>query len=284
MKQLVILVTGATAGIGRHAALELARRGHRVFAAGRRTAALRVLENENPNIEGVVLDVTNQASIDDAKETIARKTDGHGVDVVVNNAGWGLVGPLEELSDADLRAQFDTNVFGLMAVTRAFVPQMRERGFGRVINVSSMGGRITFPLMGAYHATKYAVEALSDALRIELGAFGISVSLIEPGAIRTEFTDVALTDIKRFEDGAYGAVLRNAKALEDQFMATAVGPEHTTRAIVKAVESKRPSARYIAPRRVAFVLAIFAILPTRWMDGLLRMAMRLTPKQLEAAT
>src|SRR5262249_49168996 len=144
MKKLTILVTGATAGIGRHAALELAKRGHRVFAAGRRANALQALEKESKNIEGIVLDVTTQESIDDAKESILRKTNDRGVDVVVNNAGWGLVGPLEEISDAELRSQFDTNVFGLMAVTRAFVPQMRERGFGRVVNVSSMGGRITF--------------------------------------------------------------------------------------------------------------------------------------------
>lgn len=279
-KRLVVLVTGATAGIGRHAALELARRGHRVFAAGRRAHALEALEKESANIEGIVLDVTSAASIEAARATILERTRGHGVDALVNNAGWGLVGPLEEIEDADLRAQFDTNVFGLMAVTRAFAPLMRERGFGRIVNVSSMGGRITFPMMGAYHATKYAVEALSDALRIELGAFGVSVSIIEPGAIRTEFNDVALGKIDRFASGAYGMIVRNAKALEDMFMKAAVGPEHVTRAIVKAIESRRPCARYVAPRRVMALLALFALVPTRWMDALLRAAMRMTPRQL----
>jgi short-subunit dehydrogenase len=138
----------------------------------------------------LTLDVTSATSL--AVATLERRTKGYGIDVLVNNAGYGLVGPLETIDDADLRAQFDTNVFGLMAVTRAFLPAMRDRRAGRIINVSSVGGRMTFPLMGAYHASKYALEALSDALRLELLPMGVHVSLIEPGPIRTEFNDRAM--------------------------------------------------------------------------------------------
>jgi len=279
MKESVVLVTGATSGIGRHAALALARRGHRVIAAGRREAALASLADEARAIDGarletVVLDVTSAASIEAARAEIDRRTDGHGVDALVNNAGMPVLGPLELVDDADLRRQFDTNVFGLMAVTRAFLPQMRERGRGRIINISSMGGRITFPLGGAYHASKYAVEALSDALRIELAPFGVQVALVEPGVIKTEFIDRSMDSVAKIGQGScYDPVLSRADALREQTEKTAVGPEPVTRAIVHAVEARRARARYVAPFRVHFVLALFALLPTRLMDGILGAAL-----------
>lgn len=270
--KLTILITGATAGIGRHAALDLARAGHRVFATGRRVAALEKLREDEPRIETLVLDVTDAKSIAAASYEIDRITDGYGVDVLVNNAGYGLVGPLESVSDADIRAQFETNVFGLMAMTRAFLPRMRERLFGRVINVSSMGGRVTFPFMGAYNATKYAVESLSDALRNEVAPFGVGVVLIEPGAIHTEFAAVAMVTAEKYKGApsAYSAVLARSDALQKRMMSTAVGPEHVTRAIRKAIEAKNPSARYVTPWRIYFALTLFTILPTSWTDRLLR--------------
>src|SRR6185312_15795275 len=192
MQSKTILITGATAGIGRAAALALAKAGHVVIATGRRHDALQSLQAE-ARAEGargalhvIALDVTRTESIDGAKREVDRITQGRGLDALVNNAGYGLIGPLEAISDDDLRDQFATNVFGLVAVTRAFVPAMRARGEGRVINVGSMGGRVTFPFMGAYNATKYAVESLSDALRMELAPFGVRVALIEPGAIHSE--------------------------------------------------------------------------------------------------
>src|SRR6478736_1285835 len=139
-KQQTILVTGATSGIGRHAALYLSKRGHRVFASGRNEKALAALKT------------------------------------LPGAAGFGVLGPTELITEADMRAQYETNVFGLMAVTRAFLPAMRARRSGRIINVSSLGGRYTLPFFGVYNSTKYAVESLSDALRIELGPFGVHVS------------------------------------------------------------------------------------------------------------
>ncbi len=282
MKPLVVLITGATAGIGRAAALELARAGHRVFATGRRAEALASLakEAEGLALETLVLDVTKQASIESAKAEIDRRTGGHGVDVLVNNAGYGLVGPLEDISDADLRKQYDTNVFGLMAMTRAFLPAMRARKSGRVINVSSMGGKVTFPFMGAYNSTKYAIESLSDALRVEVAPFGVYVSLVEPGAIKTEFADVAIGGATRNEGSAWGPAIEESDAMRAKFDATAVGPDVVARAIHRAAVARRPSARYVAPFSTYAVLAFFRLMPTRWMDWLLAVATGNTAKKL----
>jgi len=285
MKPLTILITGATAGIGRHTALALARAGHRVFAAGRRQNQLDSLEKEAAGLalEGIVMDVTQADSIAAAKKVIDERTNGYGVDALVNNAGFGMLGPLEDLGDDRLRAQFETNVFGLMAVTRAFLPQMRERGFGRIVNVSSMGGRMTFPLMGAYNATKYAVESLSDALRNEVHAFGIGVSLVEPGYIRTEFADVAMSKLEAKPGSPFAPLLGRAGEVLELFERTGVGPEHVSRAIRKALESRRPSARYVAPWRTYLALWLIHAMPTAWMDAIYRNVMGLTRRTLVKA-
>jgi short-subunit dehydrogenase len=288
MKSLTILITGATAGIGRHAALHLARKGHRVIATGRREDALAALSEEAKEKGGIVetiqLDVTDPASIAAAKAKVDELTQGRGLDALVNNAGYGLVGPLSEIDDAELRAQFDTNVFGLMAMTRAFVPQMRARGKGRVVNVGSMGGRVTFPFMGAYHATKYALEAISDALRNELAPFGIGVSLIEPGVIKTEFTDRAMGELSRYDvpGSPYAPIFSRANEMRAKFDATGVGPEVTSEAIEHAIVARRPRARYLVPFRVNFFLAFFKMMPTRWIDAILRGLSGLTRARLAA--
>jgi short-subunit dehydrogenase len=284
MNAKTILITGATAGIGRAAALSLARAGHVVIATGRRVEELAKLKTEAAGaaLHTVRLDVTSADSIAAAKRAVDELTQGRGIDALVNNAGYGLVGPLDSIADADLRAQFETNVFGLMAVTRAFIPAMRERGAGRIVNVSSMGGKVTFPFMGAYNATKYAVESLSDALRNELAPFGIRVSIIEPGAIHTEFADVSIGFTSKYSDPSnpYAAVMADAEKIRNQFEATAVGPESVVRAIERAITSRRPAARYVAPFRTNFFLLAFRVLPTSWMDAILRAALGLTRKRL----
>jgi NAD(P)-dependent dehydrogenase (short-subunit alcohol dehydrogenase family) len=247
-----VLITGATAGIGRHAALHLARAGWRVFATGRNRTALDALAAEAAGtpLETLELDVTDADSIARAKTEIHRRTRGAGLDAIVNNAGYSQPGPLEEVSDADLRAVFETNVFGLMAVTRAFVPAMRERGRGRVINVSSVMGRLTMPFNGAYCATKYAVEALSDALRNELAAFGIKVVIIEPGPIKTNFNDTALRQMESYRSGPspYAGIAEKADEIVKEIESRAFGPEVVTKAIEKALTARNPAARYLAPR------------------------------------
>lgn len=280
-----ILITGATSGIGRHAALTLARRGHRVFATGRRQHALDSLqvEAEGLRLEALRLDVTDDASIEAARDEIVARTGGHGVDIIVNNAGYGHLAPTELVSDADMRAQFDTNVFGLMAVTRAFMGPMRQRGSGRIINVSSVGGRLTLPLFGVYNATKYAVESLSDALRMELGAFGIHVSLIEPGVIDTGFADVSMNLMERYQGGRagdYEPIVARADQLKAQTDRMAVGPKVISHAITRAAESRRPRARYVAPFRARVMLAFAGMLPTRWVDGIMRLSLGMTRRRL----
>ncbi len=156
----IVLVTGATAGIGRTTALLLARQGHHVIASGRKAAELMTLKGEAAGLrlDTLMLDVTSAPSIAAAVTEVDRLPDGHGVEVLVNNAGYGMLGPTAEISDAEMRRQYDTNVFGLMNVTRAFLPRMRDRRSGRIINVSSVGGRITLPFFGVYNSTKYAVQ------------------------------------------------------------------------------------------------------------------------------
>jgi len=286
----IILITGATAGIGRHAALELVRQGQHVIATGRREHALAALLEEakalgTGKLETLRLDVCDEAAVKAAAAEVLARTGGRGIDVLVNNAGYGQMGPLEEVSDADLRKQYDTNVFGLMNVTRAFLPQMRARGAGRVVNVSSVGGRETFPLMGAYNSTKYAVESLSDALRRELHPFGIDVSLVEPGPIRTEFNDTAMATIDRERLGAspYARVIEQAERFREQFEKQSAGPEVTTKAIVHAALSRRPRVRYVVPFSSALMLSVFAFLPTRVVDALMRAMAGLTRKNIGAA-
>jgi NAD(P)-dependent dehydrogenase (short-subunit alcohol dehydrogenase family) len=284
-----ILITGATAGIGRHAALHLAHRGHRVIATGRNEDALAALraeaESDGVTIDTLRLDVTDPASIEAAETLVDRLTEGHGLDVLVNNAGYGLAGALAEVSDADLRAQFDTNVFGAMAVTRAFLPAMIRRGGGRILNVSSIGGRVTFPMMGAYHASKYALEALSDALRLELAPFGIDVVLIEPGPIDTNFlarmNDAA--DPYRTEASLYAGAFPQIDAIERRTTEMSGGPEPVSRAMARAIATRRPRARYVAPASSAVGLALVRMIPTPWRDGLFRLLFGLRRHRLAPA-
>ncbi len=278
-----VLVTGASAGIGRHIALDLARRGHRVFAAARNEAALAALvveaRAEGGRLEAVALDVTSEASVTAALAHVRARTDGHGVDALINNAGYGQGGPLLELEDAALRRQFDTNVFGLMAVTRAFAPDMVARGRGRIVNVSSIGGRVTFPFFGAYHASKYALEALSDALRIELGPLGVQVAVVEPGPIRSQFSEVAFGSLGGAAVGAggsggtaYAASYRLAGDLRAGTDRVSFDPAHVARAVRLAIGSRRPRARYVAPWFLGGALALLTRMPTRWLDAILRRA------------
>jgi NAD(P)-dependent dehydrogenase (short-subunit alcohol dehydrogenase family) len=270
-----ILVTGASAGIGRFVALDLAARGHQVFASGRNAGALASLASEASSLghtlSPLVLDVTSAESIRAAVAAVRAQTAGHGVDVIVNNAGYGQGGPLLEVSDATLREQFDTNVFGLMAVTRAFVPEMLARGRGWIVNVSSVGGRVTFPFFGAYHASKYALEALSDALRAELWSFGVHVALVEPGPIRSQFSERAFGSLPATQEASpYAASYARAGGIRSASDRASFGPEHVARAVESAIGSRWPRARYVAPWFLAIPLALLPLVPTWLTDALFR--------------
>jgi len=280
-----ILLTGASSGIGRDTALALARAGHRVLVAARRLPALETLRREAPSLEVLSLDLDDPASIAALAAEVDHRTSGRGVDVLINNAGYATAGALAELDDAALRAQFETNVFGLMSLTRALVPAMIDRGAGTIINVSSVSGRIPAPILGAYHASKYALEALSDALRMELAPFGVQVAVIEPGTIRTEFASRAMAEATRERTTAsrYARVYERAAQLERRFDRLAGGTAPVVRAITRAVSAKRPRARYVAPRSFALMIALVRLLPTCWVDGAMRRMFGLTRKQLASS-
>lgn len=271
-----VLVTGASNGIGRFVALDLAARGHRVFAAGRSEKALASLRDEASQkglaLETLQLDVTSADSIDAGARLVRERTAGHGVDVLVNNAGYGQGGALMELSDRTLRDQFDTNVFGLMAVTRAFAGEMLARGRGWIVNVSSIGGRVTFPFFGAYHASKYALEALSDALRGELGPRGVHVAVVEPGPIRSLFSERAFGSLPDGQASPYASTYARADGIRTTSDRFSFGPEHVARAVRKAIGSRRPAARYVAPWFLAPMLGFMTLVPTRLLDAIFRRA------------
>ncbi len=285
----IVLITGATAGIGRMTALFLAQHGHHVIATGRKPAELAKLQVEaapavatskGGRLDTLLLDVTSQVSIEAAAKAVDALTNGHGLDVLVNNAGYGALGPTAEISDSEMRRNYETNVFGLMNVTRAFLPKMIERRAGRIINVSSVGGRITLPYFGVYNSTKYAVESLSDALRYELRPFNIDVALIEPGVIRTNFEATAVANRDQFAASPYAksiARYEEMSKLADRF---ASDPIVIAKAIRRAVEARRPSARYVAPFSTNAVIWFARLFPTSVWDWAMRKAGFLSPQAL----
>jgi NAD(P)-dependent dehydrogenase (short-subunit alcohol dehydrogenase family) len=262
-EQLTVLVTGASSGIGQATAAEFARRGHTVFAAARR------MSPPAPNLHPISLDVTDPESIQAGWATIQALTAGRGVDILVNSAGFVLARPVEELTDDELRRQFETNVFGLVAMARTVLPGMRERRAGRIITISSLVGRFTFPGMGAYCATKYAVESLSDAMRQELKGFGIDVIIIEPGSVATNLADAAdgqRSDASPTNTSPYASLIRNGEKYFAEEIAKAMPAERVAKAIAKAAQHRRPRTRYVIPANKRLLLALLTGLPDRLAD------------------
>ncbi len=268
MKQ--VLLTGASSGIGRATALALAQAGHRVLAAGRRPAALEALAAQAPGrIEPLAFDL--EAPLQQPLAEIDRLTDGAGVDVLVNNAGFGVAAATAEIDGAAVRRQFDTNVFAPLRLAQALWPAMAARGGGRIINVSSLGGRLVLPMYGAYNATKFALEALSDALRLELAPLGIDVVVIEPSVVRTAFLERSLAQ-PAGDDSRFAAPMRNLIAQRDRLERMAIAPEAVASAIVHAVQTRRPAARIAVPRSHGWAIGAMRWLPTRLRDAILRRA------------
>ncbi len=279
---MIVLITGATSGIGLAAAKELARLGHRVFAAGRNQQVLAALTADG--IEGVTLDLTSVDSIERAHALVHERTNGHGVDVLINNAGYATAGPILEMDTATFREQFETNIFGLVALTKRFAEPMLERRAGRIVNVGSVSGRVPAPLLGAYHATKYALEALNDAMRMELAAFGIDVVMVEPGTINTGFARRTMTEALAFTSRGkptrYAGAFTKIETLEKSFALVASSTKHTTRALVHAALARRPCTRYVAPWRFWALIVAFQLVPTRIADALTRLSFGLTRRTL----
>ena len=276
-EQLNVLVTGASSGIGKATSLEFATRGHIVFAAARRAGELEVLARSTERIQAVPIDVTEAESVRAAASRIDQPTGGHGIDVLVNSAGYALGGPVEALSGDAIQHQFQTNVFGLLDVTRAFLPRMRERRNGRIVNVSSVVGRVVFPGMGVYSATKFALEALSDALRMELAPFGISVVIVEPGFVKT---DISLASERQAADFAVTAggyeelIKKTSEFVGKQVAENGIPPERVARRIADAAESDNPKARYLLPLSSRLLVGLMGNLPDGAADRAKRLAAR----------
>lgn len=263
-----ILVTGASSGIGRATAVQLAEAGHTVFAAARRADRLAELAGEvSGTVIPIELDVCDPESVRNAVGTVA-DTRPDGLDVLVNNAGYALTGPAETFTTADVRAQFETNVIGLFDVTRAFLPQMRARRAGRIVNISSLLGEITVPGSGIYGGSKHAIEALSDALRMELKQFGINVVVVQPSFVSTE---INVTKHMATSGGAiadYATLESELTTYLEAQTKKAVAAEVVAACVVRACLTSRPKARYVTPRRDALILGMLTTLPTGLTDAL----------------
>src|SRR2546423_897146 len=266
----VVLITGCSTGIGRATGERLARKGWNVYASARRPESIEDLKQKG--CKTLALDVTDEASMRAAVDQVVGEEGAVGA--LVNNAGYSQSGALESVPMDQLRRQFETNVFGLLRMCQLVLPGMREQRDGRIVNISSMGGRVTFPGGGAYHATKYAVEALSDVLRFEVSGFGIHVVLIEPGLIRTQFGEAAVSSIGEIEqDGPYAkfnaaVVATTAGAYHGPLSRLGAGPEAVARTIEKALTKSRPKARYPVTASARLMLAQHAILPDRAWDAM----------------
>lgn len=242
----VALVTGATSGIGEATAYRLQARGYVVFAAGRNRHALDALQSRG--LQARALDVTNERAVAQFVEEV--HTDYGGVDVLVNSAGFGFSSPLEQVTLSDLRSIFETNVVAMLHLSQAVLPVMRARGAGTIVNIGSTAGRWTTPGVGAYHISKYGVEALSLALRAEVRRFGVRVVLIEPTGVRnTRFVEAQLTARQSdADDDPYGEFKRRytelTRTLAESRVMT-VGADTVARAVVRAVEAKNPRPRYV---------------------------------------
>jgi NAD(P)-dependent dehydrogenase (short-subunit alcohol dehydrogenase family) len=261
-----VLITGCSTGIGRATAERLAAGGRKVYATARRLESIADLAGKG--CETLALDVTDEASMEAAVKHVE---DAEGaVGVLVNNAGYSQSGAVETVPMDEVRRQFETNVFGLFRMCQLVLPGMRRQRWGRIVNLSSMGGRLVFPGGGFYHGTKYAVEAISDALRFEVKNFGVDVVLIEPGLIKTEFGETAAKGTGA-GDGDYAEFNKavaeaTAGAYEGPTMRLGGGPDAVARKIEKAIGSKRPKARYPVTASARILLTQRALLPDRGWD------------------
>jgi len=268
-----VLITGCSTGIGRATAEHLAARGWTVYATARNPEAIRDLAAKGCKV--LACDVCSEQSMRTAVDTV-EKAEG-AVGVLVNNAGYGQEGAFEEVPLEMIRRQFETNVIGLARLTQMALPGMRKQGWGKIVNVSSMGGKLTLPGGAFYHATKHAVEAMSDALRFEVRGFGVDVIVVEPGPIKTAFMDTAIAAVPNALGPAspytsFNAALKAKirEAYEGPMGAFAVGPEAVAKAIERAISASRPKTRYIVTAAAHMMMAVRRWLPDRMFDVFLR--------------
>jgi len=263
----VILITGASSGMGYETARILAEQGHRVYGAARRVQKIEELAEYG--VQALPLDITDEASIIACvKEIISREGR---IDVLINNAGYGYFGAIEDVPMADAKHQFEVNIFGLARMTQEVLPHMRKQHSGRIVNLASVAGHVTLAFGAWYNATKYALEAFSDALRMEVKPFGIEVVIIEPGAIRTDWGIIAADHLRdSSKGGAYEqTATRMAEGLRKLYLSKIpTDPKVISRKIARAAVCRCPRTRYRTGRGAKFMVFLHTILPARWWDAI----------------
>lgn len=267
MKQKVILITGASSGIGYDTAALLAKQGHKVYGAARRIDKMQPLKTLG--VTPIMMDVTDEASMAAGVQALL---DAEGrIDVLVNNAGYGYLGAVENIAMEEARKQLDVNVFGLARLTQLVLPVMRKQGSGRIVNVASIAGKMSFGFMGWYSVSKYAVEAFSDALRMEMRPFGVDVVIIEPGGIKTDWGIIAANHLEESSKGTVyeGATTNEANLLRYTYSSKLLSkPSVVAKAISKGVNRRRPRARYRTGMGSRSLVFFHWLIPTRWWDAI----------------
>lgn len=263
----VILITGCSSGIGRAIALSAVRKGFTTVATSRNIKMLETLKAEGCVIRP--LDVTDEGQ---RRQVIDELTDLYGpVDVLVNNAGYGELGPYEEVPLDRWVAQFQTNIFGPVGLTQLVLPGMRSRGYGRIVNVSSMAGVLVLPAGAAYHASKYALEAATEVLSMEVRRFGIGVSLVEPGAVRTQWFD-HVPALKQYSGGTYGKLTGELDQLLGKRVPHGLDPDRVAATVMRAVSARRPRVRYRVGAEARTLIAVRKLLSPGMWDRCVRVA------------
>lgn len=260
----VAIVTGASSGIGKETALRFLQEGYEVHAAARRIDAMRDLEEKGAHLHH--LDLTQGESIDTFVTAVLSQSER--IDVLVNNAGYGSYGAVEDVPLSEARAQMEVNLFGLAHLIQATLPTMRQQRSGKIINITSIGGKLWTPLGAWYHASKFAVEGFSDSLRNEVRPFGIDVVIVEPGGIKTEWSTIAVDNLKKTSgNGPYRALAdRVTRMFTSQGIEAGAAPHVIANVIWRAASARRPRSRYIAPFSARVILWLRWALSDRAFD------------------
>lgn len=262
----VAIVTGASAGIGKATALQLQKDGYTVYGAARRIEKMKYLETQGIKI--ISLDVTKEESMVKCIDTIL-KNEGR-IDVLVNNAGYGNFATIEETPMDVVKSQYEVNVFGLGRMIQLVVPIMRKQGSGSIVNISSVGGKMTTPFGGWYQSTKHAVESISDGLRMEVKQFGIDVIVIEPGIIESEWADIADSTLKKYSgNGPYKSAASRMAGISKKSYENPSPAPVISDVISKALKSKKPKTRYVAGKQGRAVLTVKRLLSDRMWDNMM---------------
>ncbi|WAC13019.1 oxidoreductase [Dyadobacter pollutisoli] len=266
-----VLVTGASAGIGKATAIYLAQHGYNVYGAARRIEKMQDLNQYG--IKPVSLDVTSEESLVACVAHISKEAGG--IEILVNNAGSGYYGALEDMPISDAKYQLEVNVFGVARLIQLVLPTMRKNNFGKIVNISSVGGKVTLPLGGWYHASKFAIEGLSDALRKEVKSFGIDVIVIEPGGTKSEMTGLGSKYMMKVSGNtAYGSLAKGVSQMYAKIAKDAAEPIVIARLIQEAIEAKNPKTRYAGAAGAKLMLFLRKILSDKQFDKMVMSQMK----------